>query len=289
MKQVIRTCPPGANHLFHCYNYLMTSNPLHQDNAAAWNVTAAKYENNEQEELEFLRAGGSSLLPQEQAAVGDLSGCRLAIHLQCAGGIDTLSLLRHGAQAVHGLDISERMIASARRKGQALGAPAEWTCCDVLAAPEGLWGAADLVHTGRGAINWMMDIDAWAAVVARLLRPGGRLHLFEGHPLDWVWDAGAADYRFHPTRGNYFMEEPGKGEIWPRPFIDRQDHIDPTSIKVHDHQWTLGQVVNAVIGAGLRLTYFNEFPQPFWNQFPNMPEDTLLRLPHTFQILAVKD
>ena len=142
----------------------MDPTPLHQDNAAAWNVTAAKYENAEQEELDFLRAGGSSLLPQEQAALGDLTGCRLAIHLQCAGGLDTLSLLRHGAQAVHGVDISERMIASARRKGQALGAPAAWTCCDVLAVPEALWGTADLVHTGRGALYWMMDLPAWAAM-----------------------------------------------------------------------------------------------------------------------------
>jgi SAM-dependent methyltransferase len=267
----------------------MDPHPLHQDNAAAWNVTAAKYEHAEQEELAFLRAGGSSLLAPEQAVLGDLSGCRLAIHLQCAGGLDTLSLLRHGAQRVHGVDISERMIASARRKSQALGAPAGWTCCDVLDTPEALWGTADLVHTGRGALPWTLDLDAWAALAARLLRPGGRLHIFEGHPLDWVWDAGAADYRFDPARGHYFTEALGQGQVWPRPFINRQAEVDPAAIQIHDHQWTLGQVINAVLRAGLRLTYFNEYPQPFWNQFPNMPEDVLHRLPHTFQLVAIKE
>ena len=267
----------------------MDPTSFHQDNAKAWNITAAKYEDDEQEGIDFLRAGGSSLLPEEQAVLGDLSGCQLAIHLQCAGGLDTLSLLHHGVQAVHGLDISERMIASARRKSAALNAPAAWTCCDVLAAPQSLWGSADLVHTGRGALPWMMDLDAWAAVVCRLLKPGGRLHVYEGHPLDWVWDAGATGYQFNQAHGEYFADGMGDGDVWPRPFIDRQAHIDPAAVKIHDHQWTLGQLINTILRAGLRLTYFNEYPQPFWNQFPNMPADLLKRLPHTFQVVAVKE
>ena len=147
----------------------------HQDNAAAWNVTAAIYERDELSDIEMLRSGGTSLMSQEQAALGDLAGwCQRAIHLQCAGGIDTLSLLRQGAQEVTGIDISPRMIASARRKTAALpawGARATWYCCDVLAAPSELDGTADLVHTGRGALCWMMDLDAWAHTVYRLLKP----------------------------------------------------------------------------------------------------------------------
>ena len=77
------------------------------------------------------------------------------------------------------------MIACARRKTAALATPgcqASWYCCDVLAAPPALDGTADLVHTGRGALYWMMDLDAWDRVVCRLLKPGGKLHVFEGHP-----------------------------------------------------------------------------------------------------------
>jgi len=139
---------------------------FHQDNAAAWEVTAAIYERDEQRDIEFLRRGSSSLMPQEQAALSDLSSwCRRAIHLQCAGGTDTLSLLQQGAQEVIGIDISPRMIACAWRKTAALaalGVQASWYCCDVLAAPPELDGTADLVHTGRGALYWMMDLDAWA-------------------------------------------------------------------------------------------------------------------------------
>src|SRR5205085_10557739 len=115
-----------------------------------------------------------------------------AIHLQCAGGRDTLSLLNLGAHEVVGIDISDEMLACARAKSAALGSPAQWVQCDVLDTPHTLDGSADLVYTGRGALCWMMDLPAWAGVVARLLKPGGRLYVFEGHPLAWVWDPKAA-------------------------------------------------------------------------------------------------
>ena len=268
----------------------MDISSYHQENRAAWDITAAKYEADEQEDIAFLRAGGNALLPPEQAALGDLSGwCARAVHLQCAAGLETLSLLRQGAREVTGIDISERMTASARRKTAALALNAHWHCCDVLAAPAELDGTADLVHTGRGALLWMMDLDAWAAVAARLLKPGGRLHIFEGHPLDRVWDTGAAEYRLDPRRGDYFQAEPGQGEIWPRPFLDHQQEVEPASLHPHDRQWTLAQVINSVIRAGLRVEFFEEYPIPFWNQFPHIPDDLLRRLPHTFTLLARKE
>lgn len=262
----------------------------HRENGAAWDITAAIYERDEQRDIEFLRAGGSSLMPPEQAVLHDLAHwCQRAIHLQCAGGTDTLSLLKQGAAEVVGMDISKRMIACARRKSAALSARASWYCCDILAAPQGeLSGSADLIHTGRGALCWMMDLDAWARVVNRLLKPGGRLHIFEGHPLDRVWDIRAGTYHLDPERGDYFAQAPGGGEIWPKPFIDRQEEVSPASIRLHDRQWTLGQIINTVIRAGFKIEYFNEYPQPFWNQFPEIPEETLNKLPHTFTLLAQK-
>lgn len=268
----------------------MQSHSLHQDNREAWDLTAAIYKRDEQDNIAFLRAGGNALMQPEQDALADLSAwCKRALHLQCAGGLETLSLLRQGAAEVTGLDISPRMIASARRKTAALNAPASWYCCDVLDAPGELDGSADLVHTGRGALLWMMDLDAWAKVVFRLLRPGGRLHIFEGHPLDYVWDVDAADYRFHPVHPDYFNAQDSAGEIWPRPYIQRQTEADPASVRLHDRQWTLGQLINTVIRAGLRIEAFNEHPLTFWDQFPQIPAGLLARLPHTYTLLARKD
>jgi SAM-dependent methyltransferase len=265
----------------------MDKQQCHQENGAGWDLTVAKYEAEENDDIALLRSGGTFLMPAEIEDLGDLSPwCNRAIHLQCAAGSETLSLLRQGAGEVVGVDISPRMIACARRKTQALDANAKWLVSDVLSIPETWYGTADLVHTGRGALLWMMNLDAWASIVYSLLKPGGRLHLFEGHPLDWVWDVAPDTYQFHPIHGDYFTSQITGAEIWPMPFIQRIEGLDPASITMHDRQWTLAQVINAVIHAGLTITCLNEYPQPFWGQFPNIPEDLLSRLPHTYTLMA---
>jgi SAM-dependent methyltransferase len=258
----------------------MTVREMHQSNRAAWNEAAAHYAEDLEGRIAFLRAGGANFCEAERPYLRDLGAwCRRAIHLQCAGGTDTLSLWNLGAQEVVGVDISEDMIAVARQKSDALDAPARWFRCDILDTPHELDGTADLVYTGRGALCWLHDMDGWASVVARLLRSGGRLYVFEGHPLNWVWDGGASEYRIDPTPGygDYFS-----GTTGTEAYINEQTHG-------HERQWRLGAVLSALAGAGLRLEKFEEYPDQYHDFFPNIPADLLRRLPHTFSLLMRKD
>lgn len=265
----------------------MNTQSIHQQTGNAWDQAAVRYERNEAEDIAALRSGGSSLLAPEQRILSDLHPwCQRAIHLQCAGGTDTLSLLAQGAHEVIGTDISPRMIGVARRKADALNVPASFYVCDILEAPHELDGTADLVYTGRGALPWMMNIDAWAQVVERLLKAGGKLYVFEGHPLDWVWDMEAADYRLDPVRGDYFSEALSD-QRWPNPLLDGKIG-DGDRSRAREHQWTLGDVLNALVAAGLRLEHFDEHPDLYWGQFPNLPDDLARRLPHTFSLLMQK-
>ncbi|MDX1932275.1 MAG: class I SAM-dependent methyltransferase [Capsulimonadales bacterium] len=266
---------------------------MHEDNRAAWNEAAAQYAHDMEKEIAFLRSGGKNLMDPELPFLADLATwCHRAIHLQCAGGSDTLSLWNHGAREVIGIDISDRMIETARRKSEALNAPARWFRCDVLETPHELDGTADLVYTGRGALCWNLDLNAWAGVVTRLLKPGGRVYVFEGHPMDWCWDMNASELRFdpQPPYGSYFSEEIGTEQGWPTTYI--QEAVVPPKeqqARKHERQWTLGQVLNALADAGLRFARLEEHPVLYWNQFPNLPEDTLRRLPHTFSLLFFKE
>jgi ubiquinone/menaquinone biosynthesis C-methylase UbiE len=262
----------------------------HKQTGLAWDVTAAVYARDEAEDLALLRSGGNRLLPPELRFLQGLNTwCQRAVHLQCAGGTDTLSLWGLGAAEVVGVDISANMLAVARRKSAALAAPARWYCCDILGTPHELDGSADLVYTGKGALPWMMDLQAWAAVVARLLKPGGRLYVFEGHPLDWVWDMQAETYQFSKQTGEYFGELVATDRGWPM-FSDAiQEHADKDQFHVHERQWTLGAILNSLVAAGLQLMCFEEYPDLFWNQFPNLPAALVHRLPHTFSLLMRKE
>jgi SAM-dependent methyltransferase len=253
----------------------------HKHNAAWWDETAAWYgrQGNVDEEIAFLRSGGNYLLDSERQLMGDLAPwCRCAIHLQCSHGRDALSLLNLGADRVVGVDISERLLAVARHKADALGAHASWVLSDILETSHELDGTADLVYMGKGALCWMMDIAAWATVVARLLVPGGRFFVHEAHPLDWVWDTKANDYVLDSEYGDYFSAK-----------LRERLFAHDTQSTPRYRQWTLGQIVNSLIAAGPRIECLMEYPAPFWDQFQSIPAETLRRLPHAFALLACKD
>lgn len=110
-------------------------------------------------------------------------------------------------------------------------------------------GCADLVHTGKGALIWMRDLAAWARDVARLLRPAGHLFVYEAHPAAALWSWDADEPRIRADRsyfGDCFVNDtfPGNGAV--------------------EFQWTLGEIVNAVLAAGLEPLHLAEHPEPFW-------------------------
>lgn len=261
----------------------------HEDNRVAWNEGAEAYEKDIEARIEFLRNGGTNFEPPEYAYLEGLADwCDTALHLQCAGGTDTLSLWNLGAKQVVGVDISDRMIEVARRKSEALGAPATWIRADVFEVPHELDGTADLVYTGRGAICWLADLNRWASVVARLLKPGGKLYLFEGHPFMNIWDLEASEWKLDRTYGDYFSAETLTEQGWSPTYIgDLGKPVEEHAPK-HERLWNLGQVVNAVLGSGLELLKLEEHSDAFWTPMPNMPEEQLSKVPQTFSLLARK-
>ena len=263
---------------------------IHQANRIGWNEGAEAYEDDLRERTEFLRAGGTNFCPPEHAFLKNLRvWCQRAIHLQCAGGTDTLSLWNHGAHEVIGVDISERMLAVAQKKSHALAARARWVLADVLETPSDLDNTADLVYTGRGALCWIMDIEAWGKVVARLLKPGGRLYIFEGHPVANLWSLEADHFELDPEYGDYFNKEPLADAGWPDTYIGDLGKPKQEHATKYERQWTLGDIVNAVIDGGLTVKRLEEHPDSFWNSHPNMPPPLLARIPQSFSLLALKE
>jgi SAM-dependent methyltransferase len=258
---------------------------MHGANRAAWDEAAERYEGWLAEATELIRSGGTNLFGAEVELIGDLRGrCRRAIHLQCAGGRDTLSLWNLGADEVVGVDFSPRMLELARRLTEATGAPARWIESDVLDTPHELDGTADLVYTGRGSLLWLQDLDAWAAVVARLLTPTGRFVLFEGHPAEWLFDVDA-EGRWIATDYDYFGgAEASKG--WAPEYIDRLSVADEDQSWKFARAWTLGEVITALVQAGLRLDRVTEHPIDWWGGHDDVRDEDRGRIPLSFSIVA---
>lgn len=257
----------------------------HLQNRHAWNQAAAKYRDDIQQTVELLASGGHSMQSVELPFLADLATwCDRAIHLQCAGGRDTLSLLNLGAREVVGVDISEEMLDVAQATTCQLKANARWVHSDVLETPAELSGTADLVYTGRGAIIWIHDLAAWAETVARLLKPGGVFYMYEGHPMTYFFDMTAPELRFDPEFEGYFAGKVYESTDWPTSYIPTLDVAKEQMAKKYERAWPISEIINALLGAGLMLQRFEEYPDGYWAEFPGVPEGQRRRIPNTYSL-----
>jgi SAM-dependent methyltransferase len=258
---------------------------MHESNRTAWNEGAAGY-NEFIGDMAILPGGGTTLKELEVEQLGDLHGwCKRAIHLQCASGADTLSLVNLGAAEVVGVDISDVHIANARHKTELLGFPARWYRCDLLDTPAELNGTADLVYTGKGALNWLQELEGWARVVFRLLKPAGRFYLFESHPITWLWKEDAATYEIN-EEWSYFRTEPEPTRGWGEDYLGNLGRRPEELAVKYERLWPVSSVINSLLDAGLRLERFTEHARPpfSYSFFPNMPRAIEERLPQSFAL-----
>ena len=224
--------------------------------------------------------------------LGDVSGLR-GVHLQCHIGTDTISLSRLGARMT-GLDFSAASIEQARSLAGRAGAEIDFYQGEVYHAVDTLGASRfDLVYTGIGALCWLPDIRRWGRVVADLLRPGGRLFIREGHPVLWALDETADA----PTLRYPYFERPE-----PMVFDEGGTYVESDAEFTHTvtHEWNhgLGEIVTAVLDAGLTLTGLVEHRSVPWEPLPGKMTpigdgewqltDRPERLPHTYTLQAVR-
>ena len=266
----------------------------HEANRLAWNEAAIEYRDSNEQRIHDLRAGKSNLHPIERRNLekaGPLKDwCHRAIHLQCASGYDTLSLVLEGVHEVVGIDISEIHIENARLTSEKLTMPAIWYRCDVLDTPDELNATADLIYTGRGAITWVHDLSGWAGVVKRLLKPGGVFHLLEDHPASWLFDQESEEL---VASGINYFDYTESSQGWPASYLgNTSSSLGPTGKPIHEQcmkygrLWTIADVFQALRNVGLSIEYLGEHPEPYWDAFPKLKQTLKEKIPVTYSLMA---
>jgi 2-polyprenyl-3-methyl-5-hydroxy-6-metoxy-1,4-benzoquinol methylase len=222
---------------------------------------------------------------------GSLAGLDVC-HLQCHIGTDTVSLAREGAR-VTGVDFSPPALASAAALAERLGVEVTWVETDVLDARAAVTGDFDVVYTSIGTICWLADLDRWAAQVAALLRPSGVFYIRDGHPALYALDEDADEL---VTRYRYFPD--GTAQQWDDPgtYLGEGTVAHP---RTYEWPHPLSEIVNALLGAGLRIRRLDEGRTLPWQFSPRMeptgdgswawPETERDRLPTTYTIVATRD
>jgi SAM-dependent methyltransferase len=264
------------------------------ENQGLWDEWTAIHETSAFYDLDGFRAGGIRIRPYELEDIGPVVDQSL-LHLQCHFGIDTLSFARLGAR-VTGADFSPAAIDLAARLAAELGFPeARFIRSTVDELPDVLDETFDIVYTSRGVLGWLPDIRSWARVVAHFVKPGGRFYITEIHPVANAFEnegvqPGELDLRYP------FWEHP-----YPLSFPVQGSYADPTADvrTTTEHSWDhgLGEIVTALIEAGLEIRALREYPFVDWKlDYLAEADDGTWRLPPTvagelplfFSILATR-
>jgi len=207
---------------------------------------------------EFLHTK-NSLNPIELELIGDIKG-RSVLHLQCHFGMDTLRLAHLGAH-VTGIDLSDEAISKANVLKEQTQLGAEFICCNVYDVPQHINQTFDLVFTSYGTIGWLPDLERWASVVNKMLKPGGSFLLVEFHPVLWMFDADIKNIAYaYFNNGRIIEEEKGT-------YANR----DATMENIKSITWNhgLSEVMSALMHAGLKIELFREYDYSPYNIFSN--------------------
>ncbi|MDJ0971360.1 MAG: methyltransferase domain-containing protein [Kiloniellales bacterium] len=254
-------------------------------NRAAWDEVAPIHARHNQDHqlAAFRRPGYSCLEPVETEllrAIG-IEGKDVA-QLCCNNGREILSVKNLGAGRCVGFDFSARFLEQAQALAAAAGIACDFVETEVTEVAPDYDGAFDLVLITIGVLNWMPDLEAFFAVPARLLRPGGLVLLHEQHPALNMFEPGDP---VDPPRLRYSYFDQGVHEDQ-----DGLDYYGGGDYGARPNYWfphKLSDILSAALGRGFELTQFEERPEDISNTFPELGE-AALRPPMSFTMLLRK-
>ncbi|MFJ6748875.1 class I SAM-dependent methyltransferase [Streptomyces sp. NPDC091266] len=242
-------------------------------NQANWDARTPVHVASEFYGLDGSRTTEDWFAPFEWEDLGDLTG-RDVLHLQCHLGTETAAFADRGAAHTVGLDFSAAAVTEARRLARTAGRDMEFVRADVHDAAEALGGRQfDVIYTGKGALCYLPDLTAWAGIVSALLRPGGTLYLVEFHPvLDALGPTPSPDRQQLTLHHDYLA---GRGPLRSDTTSTYTDG-PPVRGATISYEWRhgIGDVVSAVVGAGMGVQLLRETELLPWKRFDSMvPSD----------------
>jgi len=236
-------------------------NEYFEANKALWNQRTAIHKNSDFYNLTAFKEGENVLTPIELAEIGDVKS-KSMLHLQCHFGMDTLNWCRLGAKCT-GVDLSDDAIKLAQEINKELKLDANFVCCNVYDTSEFVKEQFDIVFTSYGTIGWLPDLKSWANIIAERLKPGGFFYIADFHPVLWMFDDDFTHIKYAYNNQEVIITE-NQGT-----YTDRN-----ADIKGREYNWnhSISDILNALIAAGLKLEFFNEYMYSPYPCFRNITE-----------------
>jgi len=256
-----------------------------ESNRAAWNQAAPFHARQQLDHLLalFSQPGASTLDATLTALLRDRVGLegKTAAQLSCNNGRETLSLRNLGTARCVGFDISDEFIAQARLLNQTAGLDVEFVRTDLYAIPAAYDRSFDLLLITIGTLGWLPDLPGAFQVMARLLRPGGKVVFYEMHPILDMFDQDDTLTETPAPRHSYFKTEPFADQEG-LDYYGNEQYQGPTSYWFHHR---LADVINELLRQGFLLEWFEEYGHDLTNEFASFERCAAL-LPLSYSLIA---
>jgi 2-polyprenyl-3-methyl-5-hydroxy-6-metoxy-1,4-benzoquinol methylase len=232
-----------------------------EKNKASWNEKTDHHFKSGFYAVDDFLNGKNSLNEIELKLLGDVAG-KSILHLQCHFGMDSISLSRMGA-IVTGVDLSDKAIDKANELVLQTNTTATFICCNIYDLPDHLNKQFDMVFTSYGTIGWLPDLDQWAALVSKYLKPGGKFVFAEFHPVLWMFDDDFQKITYKYEKSDPIIETVSGT------YADRSAPITTETVS-----WNHGisEVLNSLIKHGLEINSLNEYDYSPYNCFNKTEE-----------------
>jgi SAM-dependent methyltransferase len=204
----------------------------------------------------------SGLHQLEIDEMGDVSN-KCLLHLQCHFGKDTLSWVLRGATPVVGVDFSENAISFANELANKMDLDAKFIHCNIYDLKNHLDEKFDIVYCSYGAIPWLHDLKTWAELISHYLKPGGFFYIIDAHPTAFMFDndpSGDIAVKY-----SYFKKKEPLKFVEDGSYADAEAKLENTT----EYAWnySVSEIINSLIKAGLRIEFFNEHTQVPWKLY----------------------
>jgi SAM-dependent methyltransferase len=180
-----------------------------------------------------------------------------AVQIGCNNGRETLSMLSLGAREAVGIDQSPAFLELAEqlRAVSPHAARCRFVEANIYELPGDLEAGFDFALITIGVINWMPDLARFFKILSSLLSAGGRLVIYETHPVLDMFEPHAEVP--HRLAYSYFRTEP---------FITDEEIVYDGSdtAKAPPSYWhfhTMGEIVTGCVEAGLQIRELTEYPR----------------------------
>jgi ubiquinone/menaquinone biosynthesis C-methylase UbiE len=207
-----------------------------------------------------------------------LSGKSVA-QINCNNARELISVKRAGASRCVGFDISDEFIKQGEALKQAAGVDIELVCTDIYELGDHYDNQFDLLYITIGVLGWLPDLETFFAILARLLKSGGQIFMYEVHPVLELFEEDSGG----TIKNDYFNKKPCFEEEF-------SDYFDTETVIKSPSYWfhhPLSEILGGLIAHGFNITHFDEYAHDISNRAAFLSEQES-RPPMCFSLIASK-